>query len=123
MKPLSVAGLSWIDRAARRDADALDDTGTEGKEEAVGVAAINAIDDEVAEAEVGAGTEDGIGTETGVGTGAVSTTATLFSFLAMLFSRIIPGTNPPPSPPLLPLPSGDSAKDTVVLWVSDSEIP
>jgi hypothetical protein len=136
VRTLSVVGLGWIDRAAMRDADALDDTVTEGKEEALGVevevevAAMNAIEEEVA----GVGVDDGIGTllglglgtDTGVGTGAIgaarATTATLFSFFAMLFSRNTPGINPPPLPPLLLLPVGDPTEGAGVSWVSDSVI-
>jgi hypothetical protein len=135
VRTLSLAGLGWIDKAAMRDADALDDTVTEGKEEAleveVEVAAMNAIEEEVA----GVGVDDGIGTllglglgtETGVVTGAIGaargTTSAVFSFLAILFSRNTPGINPPPLPPLLLLPVGDPTKVVGVPLVSKSAIP
>lgn len=133
VRPRSPAGLGWIERAAMRDADALDDTETEGKDEALEVeaelAAINAMEEDV-----GAGVDDGtgtlkglgLGTETGVGTGAIGavrgTEATLISFFAMFFSCNTPGINPPPLPPLLLLPGRDPAKGAGP-WLSDSVIP
>jgi hypothetical protein len=119
-----------------RDADALDDTVTEGKEEAieveVEVAAMNAKDEEVigvgAEVDDGTGTLIGLGlgTETGVGTGAIGvgrgSAATHFSFFAMLLSRNTPGINPPPLPPLLLFPEGDPTDGAGVPWVSDSAL-
>jgi hypothetical protein len=131
VRPLSVVGLGWIDRAAMRDADALDDTVTEGKEGAleVEVAAMNAIEEEVAGVDDGIGTllGLGLGTDTGVGTGTIgaarATIATLFSFFAMLFSRNTPGISPPPLPPLLLLPVGEPTEGAGVSWVSDSAIP